>query len=385
MPEHFRGFAAVVERDGGTTYATICRGVADNEDVLGLLNAAPPAQARPLLLLGAVHFLLLSGVQHPLAAHYDTVAATLGSPPQTPTTDVTAAFISFCHDFGPQLTQLIATRRTQTNEVGRCTALLPGLCHIASHDAEGGPLSLLDLGTSAGLNLLFDDYAYAYREQEGDSVRTAGAPGAGVALECTVRSGLGLLPDLRLPFMAERVGLDLSPVDPRSDDEARWLLACQWPDNPVRFGNLRAALDNVRAAPDPPRLVQGDMVHDLDRVVASMGGEGSLVVFHSWVAAYLGDEEQRDLVEAVREVGRTRPVHYLYAESAFETGGLPTPPPPQPRDGPDMATALVHVAPDAEPMRIADMHPHGYWLRWWPTPPAPTGSPAGPGPARPRR
>ena len=149
MPEHFRGFAAVVERDGGTTYATICRGVADDEDVLGLLHAAPPAQARPLLLLGAVHFLLLSGVQHPLAAHYDTVATVLGEPPRTPTTDVTAAFISFCHDFAPELTELIATRRTQTNEVGRCIALLPGLCHIASHDAEGEPLSLLDLGTSA--------------------------------------------------------------------------------------------------------------------------------------------------------------------------------------------------------------------------------------------
>jgi hypothetical protein len=204
-------------------------------------------------------------------------------------------------------------------------------------------------------------------------------------LECTARSGLGLLPDLRLPAMAERVGLDLSPVDPRSDDEARWLLACQWPDNPVRFGNLRAALDNVRVAPAPPRLEQGDMVHDLDRVVATIGGAGPLVVFHSWVAAYLGEQEQRDLLEAVRAVGRTRPVHYLYAESAFETAGLPTPPPPQPREGPDMATALVHIAPGNEPVRIADMHPHGYWLRWWSTPPAPTGSPAAPGPARRRR
>ena len=368
MPEHFRGFAAVVERDGGTTYATICRGVADNEDVLGLLNAAPPAQARPLLLLGAVHFLLLSGVQHPLAAHYDTVAATLGSPPQTPTTDVTAAFISFCHDFRPALTELIATRRTQTNEVGRCTALLPGLCHIAALQPDAGPLSLLDLGTSAGLNLLFDDYGYTYREPDADAVRRAGVPGARVALSCTARSGLGLLPDLQLPPMAARVGLDLSPVDPQSDDEALWLLACQWPDNPVRFANVRAAIDNVRAAAHPPRLVQGDMVEDLARVAATVTGEGPLVVFHSWVAAYLGEDRQRALVEAVRAVGQERPVHYLYAESAFETVGLPTPPPPQPRPGPDMATALVHVAPGSEPARIADMHPHGYWLRWWPPP-----------------
>ena len=31
------------------------------------------AQRRPNLLLAAVHFLLLGGAAHPLAAHYDTV------------------------------------------------------------------------------------------------------------------------------------------------------------------------------------------------------------------------------------------------------------------------------------------------------------------------
>jgi hypothetical protein len=385
LTEHFRGFAAVVERDGGTTYAAICRGVADDAGVLALLDAAPPAQRRPLILLAAVHYLLLSGVPHPLAAHYDTVTTMLGLPPETPTTDVTAAFISFCHDLRPQLTELVATRRTQTNEVGRCTALLPGLCHIAAEAGRGEPLTLLDLGTSAGLNLRFDDYAYTYREESGE-VRTAGSAGAGVFLECTARPGLGLLPDLALPKMAARVGLDLAPVDARDDDEARWLLACQWPDNPARFANLRAALGNLRACADPPRLERGDMIHDLARVAATIDDEGPLVVFHSWVAAYLGEEQQRALVEAVRAVGRGRPLHYLYAEAAFETAGLPTPPSPEPRPGPDMATALVHVGPDgAEPVRIADMHPHGYWLRWWPTRPAPRARPGGPGSGRRRR
>ena len=75
LSDHFRGFAAVVERDGGTTYAAICRGVADDDDVLSLLDGAPLPQRRPLLLLAAVHYLLLAGAEHPLAAFYDTVAA----------------------------------------------------------------------------------------------------------------------------------------------------------------------------------------------------------------------------------------------------------------------------------------------------------------------
>jgi hypothetical protein len=370
LSDHFRGFAAVVERDGGTTYAAICRGVADDDRVLSLLDAAPLPQRRPLLLLAAVHFLLLSGIEHPLAAFYDTVATVRGTERTArPAGGAAAAFADFCEKHRAEVEWLVATRTTQTNEVGRCTGLLPGLCHIASGYRWTEPLSLLDLGTSAGLNLLFDDYTYTYRAVRGDAVRTAGATASAVALECSVRDDLTLLPELRLPVMAERVGLDLAPLDPFSDNDARWLLACQWPDNPARFARLRAALANVRTAARPPRLERGNMVTDLPRVAATISGDGPLVVFHSWVAAYLDEEEQRTLAEQVGALGADRPVHHLYCETPFETPGLPTPPAPVRREGPDLATALVHISPGGAPaVRLADTHPHGYWLRWWPDP-----------------
>ncbi len=219
LPDHFRGFAAVAERDGCTTYAAICRGVAADEEVLSLLDGAPLPQRRPLLLLAAVHSLLLRGADDPLAAFYDTVGA-VRDMERRPTGDVAVAFASFCRAHRPDLEHLIATRTTQTNEVGRCTALFPGLCHISASYGGNEPLSLLDLGTSAGLNLLFDDYGYTYRAQLGDAVLTAGPARSGVALECEARDDLTHLPDLRTPAMAERVGLDLSPLDPRDDDDA---------------------------------------------------------------------------------------------------------------------------------------------------------------------
>jgi hypothetical protein len=367
LPDHFRGFAAVAERDGATAYASICRGVADDQDVLSILERAPLPQRRPLILLAAVHDLLLSGAEHPLAGFYDTVRAVRGTNVPAPSgTDPGAAFTDFCRTHRSELEELVTTRRTQTNEVGRCTALLPGLCHVASLYGWDVPLSLLDLGTSAGLNLLFDDYAYTYRAATGDATLTAGMPASGVQLTCEARDDVTSLPELRQPAMAERVGLDLSPLDPRSDDDARWLLACQWPDNPQRFGRLRAALDNVRAASNPPLLLEGDMVQDLDEVADSIPGDNPLVVFHSWVAAYLDEPQQRSLAEQVRTLARYRAVHHLYCETPFETPGLPTPPSPVRREGPDLATTLVHVAPGADPVRLADTHPHGYWLRWWP-------------------
>ncbi len=388
LSDHFRAFAVTVERDGGSTYPAICRRVADDPEVLGLLDQAPPAQQRPLLLLAAVHYLLLSGTEHPLAAWYDTVAAVRRSQAAAPRGDVAAAFANFCRAHRHELTRLVATRTTQTNEVGRCTALLPALCHVAARH-PGERLSLLDLGCSAGLNLLFDDYAYTYRAPDGSVVRTAGSPGSGVALECTVRDDPSALPALDPPAMAERVGLDLAPLDPRTDDAARWLLACQWPDNPTRFGRLRAAIADVRAAPRPPRLVRGDMIDDLARVAASIPGDHPLVVFHSWVAAYLDERRQLALAAAVGDLGRSRPVHHVYCEAPFETPGLPTPPSPVTRGGPDLSTALVHIGPGgAEPARLADTHPHGYWIRWWPeglTRRGPTARPGGPVSAHPRR
>jgi hypothetical protein len=392
MADHFRAFADVVERDGGPTYATICRGVADDPPVLSLLDAAPAAQQRPLLLLAAVHFLLLSGDDHPLREFYDTVAAVRGSDDgakgSQPEGDVARIFSGFCAERRAQLEELIATRTTQTNEIGRCNALLPGLCHVAELHGRKTALSLLDLGTSAGLNLLFDDYFFSYRAPEGIS-RVAGSESSGVRLRCTVRGGFDGLPDLAPPALVERVGLDLSPVDACSDDDARWLLACQWPDNPERFGRLRAAVENARATARAPRLEQGDMVEDLADVAATMSGEEPLVVFHSWVAAYLDEERQRDLAAAVRALDGTggRPVHHLYFEAAYETPGLPTPPRSEPGGRGDVATALVLVpAGGGEPVRLADAHPHGRWLRWWPaTRPGPKGRPAAPAPPPPLR
>ena len=386
LPDHFRGFAATVERDGGVIYPEISRYVADDARILSLLDGAPVPQRRPLLLLAAVHYLLLSGLDDPLAAYYDTVAELLGRPYEPPTAPVTGAFAAFCDAHRAELEHLIATRSTQTNEVGRCTSLLPGLCHVASQYRWEVPLSLLDLGTSAGLNLLFDDYSYTYRSASDGSLLTAGAAGSAVSIDCSARDDVRSLPKLRIPAMADRIGLDLSPVDPFSDDAALWLLACQWPDNPLRFARLRAALSNVRASTHPPRLERGDMLTDLRTVVATIDDGAPLVIFHSWVAAYLEEEEQRDLTAEIRALGGDRLVHHLYSESPFETPGLPTPPSPVPREGPDLATTLVHIGPEGEPERLADTHPHGYWIRWWPpTRPGPTERPGARAPApRPR-
>jgi hypothetical protein len=386
LPEQFRFFAQGAARDGATTYDTVCRGVADDPELLALIGEAPETQRRPNLLLAAVHFLLLGGERHPLAAHYDTVRSFVeGTNPSSPH-DVVADFKDFCLASRDPLLELIAARSTQTNEVGRCNAILPALKNIAARYPADQPLSLLDLGTSAGLNLLFDSYSYTYRQRSDGAVLRAGRRDAAVRLECTVRGELDELPPLALPPIAARAGIDAAPIDPTSDDGALWLLACQWPDNMSRFTRMRAALAVARTATHPPTVHRGDVVDDLHRVAETIPADCPLVVFHSWVAAYLSPARQGQLVDAVRGLSKRRPVHHLYAEAPVETPGLPTPPSPSPHPTAGLATALVLMAADGSPpVRLADMHHHGNWIRWWATPTVPRGRRDGPGPARPRR
>ena len=373
MAEHFRAFADVVERDGGTTYAAICRGVADNPDVLSLLDAAPPAQQRPLLLLAAVHFLLLSGDDHPLARFYDTVAAVRDGPESAVSHapgDVATVFTDFCAERRAELKELIATRTTQTNEIGRCNALLPGLCHVAELHGREAELSLLDLGTSAGLNLLFDDYSFTLpaRPRATRPATPAGRRrGSGSAARSAVSSTA--CPTWSCPAWATASASTSPPSTCAQTTRPGGSWPASGPTTPSGSAACAPPSRTRAAARRPPRLERGDMVADMAEVAATMSGDGPLVVFHSWVAAYLDEERQRALAAQVRALDEAggRPVHHLYLEAAYETPGLPTPPPPESRRRGDLATALVLVpAGGGEPVRLADAHPHGRWLRWWP-------------------
>ncbi len=325
-------------------------------------------------MLAAVHFTLLGELDHPLAGAYPTVAEVLGrdgTGPALGSEDLFAAFRDFCLDHEDALAALLRTRRTQTNEVGRCTALLPAYAHIA--DRIGKPLGLADLGASAGLSLLFDQFGYQY--EPGPVV---GHSHAAVQLPCEVYDGP--LPALAaMPPVPYRVAIDQCPLDPDDEADARWLLACQWPDHLERFRRTRAALAVARDHPERPRVRRAEMIEAVGPLVAAMPEEVWPCMVHTWVAAYLGPEEQRALVEAIDETGRSRDLSWLFAESPYEVPELPmpsAPSAPNERRQPDVerqrrakaATALVLVewrGGRRTEHRLADLHPHGRWLSWW--------------------
>lgn len=341
--DQFRRFARST-RVEAPLYARLSAGIAEDDELAGLLLAAPAQQRLPVLLFACVHDLLLAGQEDPLARHYPNLTV-------TPAADGSlAAFRDFCTRRRAELIALLRTRSTQTNEVGRCALVLPALARVT---AEVGPVALLDVGTSAGLTLLLDRYRYEYRP--GGPV----GPGSSVLLRCDTRGPVPV--PAQLPVIAARRGFDRAPVDVQDDAQARWLEACVWPDQTARFTRLRAALELARA--EPPDVRTGDAVADIALQLDELAGAGRPVVLNTWVLNYLTGEQRVAYVQALDDVGARRDLSWISIESPALTPELPGP-----RD-PDTLhrTVIVLVrwrAGRRTVEHLADAHPHGAWLTW---------------------
>lgn len=325
-------------------YARLCRSVAQNDDLLALVEEAPPHSHFPLMLLAAVHYLVLGGVDHPLAAVY------AGSSDADPG----PLFADLCLGHRDEVLELLSTRHVNTNEVGRSALLVPALATIAAR--TDGPLAFVDVGCSAGLNLRCD----AYRIDYGDAGAT-GPPDAPVQVSCEVVGDRVPVP-ARVPEIAARVGLDLDPVT-LDDDGIRWLLACVWPDT-GRLARTRIALDELRR--DPPRVVGGDAVDAIAGVVADLPHDAAVVLTTTWSIAYLSRQRRVAFREAVSEISGARPLWWVSAEGRGVVDLFADVDPGVGQDGMDanVLGLITFRAGDAVPEVLGFVHPHGAWIDW---------------------
>jgi hypothetical protein len=330
-------------------YEAISRAVAADERVLTLAAGAPLYGRQPNVLLAAAHHLVLGGVTGELADIYRG---------QRPTTRAGAAFGEFVLDHREEVAQLLATRRTNTNECGRSAVLVPALRWVA--DRLGEPLVLLDAGASAGLNLQLDRYRIDYRPQPGP----VGPDESPVVIACELEGDAPVAAGA--PTIAARCGLDRAPVDLRDPEEARWQLACVWPDT-GRLERTRAAIE--LAQQHPVEVVEGDVVDDLAAAVASRlpAPPTPLCIVTTWTLAYLRRGDRLRFADAVASLARDRDVVWVSAEAAGVVAAI-EPPPPDPREGtrPSVVGAVLHRAGADAPTAtvLATCHPHGSWLHW---------------------
>lgn len=286
VADQFAAFADVLQSES-PLYTTLSRAIVDDPELLDLARGTIPGQPPPNVLFAAVQYLLLSGVSHQLVAWYPDLGGSI-----SPGGDPVPVFRDFCLSHRDELASLIATRRTQTNEVARCVALLPAF-GVAGNKV-GTPMALIEIGASAGLLLAFDRYRYVYG---GEAWGPESAP---VVLTTELRGQQPPLPDGLA--IESRTGIDLFPLDVSSADDARWLDALVWPGHEERRTRLRAALGLV--APAPPRILAGDALELLPELLAAVPADVTPVVYHSFALIQWSNEQRARLDDLLRAAGR---------------------------------------------------------------------------------
>jgi hypothetical protein len=290
-------------------YARVCRELAVDVRVAGV---APDLEwDLPLRLLGGLHYLVLGD-----EAAWDELDLALERHAQF-------------------LRRWCSEQEVQTNEVQRSWALLPAFLSLE----DGRPFDLLELGPSAGLNLLWDRYAYRY---------SSGTWGSGE---------LELRGDDRVPPPAEllsrqveivrRRGVDLSPIDVTTPEGARMLQAFVWPDQTARLDRLRRAIDVARL--DPPELIRGDYVAELPALLRDRVPGAQLVVFQTASTMYLDRPGAERLRAVLHEAGGREPLVFVTTGRAPDDDGF---------------AVEVERFPDGGPRRLAVFDFHGAWLEW---------------------
>ena len=350
LRRHFESFATT-SAPRAPLYTALSIVVSRDPSLYRLLLHAPPTQQLPVLLFACVHELVLEHPDAELAQWYPNLTEQHRAPTERALRSVFTAFAATHHD---RLITLLASRTTQTNEVGRCGSLLPALGLLSS---EVGPLGLLDVGTSGGLNLLLDRYEYRYRAADG-TISEVGEPSA-VSITVDTTGDVPVPPSM--PTIAARCGVDQRPIDVTDDDEAHWLEACVWPDQADRFHRLVAAIDIARAA--PPEILAGDAVTSLEPAIDRIGTTAHPVVTNSWVLNYLTPDRRLAYLATLEHLGARRDLSWVYAEAPALIPELPNG--PDPMDAHRTVLSMVRWRNGERLVdHLATVHPHGFWMQW---------------------
>jgi hypothetical protein len=272
----------------------------------------------PLRLGGALHYLVLEG-----RASWDDVPAAL-------------------RDHAEFVARYVREQGIQTNEVQRSWMLLPCFLEVARRTGADA-FDFVEIGPSAGLNLVWDRYRYRYRHG------TWGSAGALLELSGEERSPVPAALLEQTPHVRSRTGIDRAPIDATTEEGAFLLKSFVWPDMTERLERLDRAIAALRE--DPPAIARGDVVDALPAVLAGLSGDAVTLVVDTAALGYVSEEGRRAVYAALAEAGERKPLAFVHARE------------PRPNEHTYWGM-VVQLWPGGEREVVEHADFHGSWLEW---------------------
>lgn len=319
-------------------YAYLSVQVAQDPELLALLVDVDTSTTVTNLFFSAVHFLLLKQPAHHLAEFYPDLVTQ-----PRPLHESYPPFRAFCLEHKEELVHLVTTRPVQINEVRRCSALALAFCLLGQR-LQGQPLALVEIGTSAGLHLLWDAYTYDYGEGH-----CIGSHSSSVHIASTFEGSFPIPAMQPFPPVASRVGLDLNPLDVHNEDDVLWLRALLWPEHRDSQRLLQSAIQVARQ--HTLTLVRGDASLTLPQVIEAIPQEHALCIYHSYTLNQIPRQIRKNILDQIFQHAQRRDLYRIEQEGySFQQS----------------PSLLLHTYQNGQ-MRsehLASCESRGRWIKW---------------------
>jgi hypothetical protein len=336
----FNHFAENECQGNAELYYTLCKEIANDYDLLKIASFASVGQPMPNIFLGAVHYLLLKNRAHELAKFYPTISKEI-----TISKIPFELFRSFCCANEVDINKIISTKIVQTNVVNRCAYLFPIISYLASKNEN--PITIIDIGTSAGLTLNFDNYEYWLdnRKVFGSDV---------VKIHSEIHEGK--ITELK-PIVNKltKIGIDQNLIEPTNEDEKLWLKALVWADHIVRFENMDSALKNEKLK--EIQFIKGSTIKDFNKILGKINKEETLIIYATHTLYQFSAEDKVLFYEMLDNLGKERDLYFISAETTKSQQ--------EKYNSKNTIVELISYTKGSKKEEfIAETNGHGNWVAW---------------------